>query len=649
MRLTMKLSLYDHAQQLKFVYGAAAWALATPLAYAFYYDFAVPATALATLVPLTLGLALVKVAALSLTGQHKQSWSQTSFQDLFGLARTVLGVTALVAPPLFILVIFMGWPLPVTALPLEALLALGLMVGARAVVRAFYEHRWRGRGGVNAPKDAPKRVLVAGAGEAGALVVRELLRHPEMGLQPVGFLDDNPRKRKATVASLPVLGSTHALDEVARAVGADELLIAIPSADGAVVRRLVRQALASDTGIAARIVPGMYELLSGRVTISRIRNVEIEDLLRRPPITLDTSLIATYVTDRTVMVTGAGGSIGSELVRQLCRFRPRALILFGHGENSIYQLERELDSTWPDVPYDSVIGAIQNGRRLEHIFERFRPEVVFHAAAHKHVPLMELNPEEAIFNNVIGSRNLVNLALKYGVGHFINISTDKAVNPSSVMGASKRMVEHVVQSAAGRAGPEQVFVSVRFGNVLGSRGSVIPLFKQQIQAGGPVIVTHPEMVRYFMTIPEAAQLVLQAAAQGRNQEVYILDMGEPVKILELARDLIRLSGFEPEVDIPIVFSGVRPGEKLFEELMTTEERASATAHAKIFVAKPAPFDEAALEATLVDLTHAALCSDAPAVRRLLRGFVQGCHISLTANDRTGGRISDRVTAPLGTD
>ena len=371
-------------------------------------------------------------------------------------------------------------------------------------------------------------------------------------------------------------------------------------------------------------MPGIYELLSGSVDIKRMREVEIQDLLGRPPIRLDTASILGYLENKTVMITGAGGSIGSEIVRQVCRFHPKELILFGHGENSIFQLERELERDWPDVAYHSVIGAIQNGVRLDYIFNRYKPQVIFHTAAHKHVPLMELNPEEAVFNNIIGSKNLVNLALKYGVSHFVNISTDKAVNPTSVMGSSKRMVEHIVQDAARKADEHQTFVSVRFGNVLGSRGSVIPTFKKQIAAGGPVTVTHPDMVRYFMTIPEASQLVLQASAQGTNGDIYILDMGEPVKIVDLARDLIKLSGFEPETDIQIVFTGIRPGEKMYEELMTNEERGGETPHEKIFVARPQPFSSAELEEAIHDLQEAALRSDHLLIRQRLEAFIEGC-------------------------
>jgi FlaA1/EpsC-like NDP-sugar epimerase len=509
---------------------------------------------------------------------------------------------------------------------LDGLLTLMFMGGVRWISRYWRETRL----GQDVSPDKRKRVLVIGAGEAGSLVVREMLRHPETGLSPVGFLDDNRRKWGQQIASVPVLGSSSDLETTIRNHSVDEVLIAIPSAEGKVIRGFVDRINAMKSGIKYRTIPGVYELLSGKISINRIRDVEIEDLLRRPTIKLDSDKILGYIEGKTVMITGAGGSIGSEIVRQVCRFHPKELILFGHGENSIYQLERELDRNWPEIVYTSVIGALQNGVRLDYVFRRYKPQVVFHTAAHKHVPLMESNPEEAVFNNIVGSKNLVNLALKYGVSHFVNISTDKAVNPTSVMGASKRMVEYIVQDASRRTRDNQVFVSVRFGNVLGSRGSVIPVFKQQIAVGGPVTVTHPDMVRYFMTIPEASQLVLQASGQGRNGEIYILDMGEPVRILDLARDLIRLSGLEPDVDIKVEFSGVRPGEKLFEELMTKEERGASTAHEKIFVAMVQPFSSEELESTIIRMQDAALNSDHTAIRKNLESFVEGCQFNYKA-------------------
>ncbi|HRP48180.1 MAG TPA: nucleoside-diphosphate sugar epimerase/dehydratase [Trueperaceae bacterium] len=469
-------------------------------------------------------------------------------------------------------------------------------------------------------------------------MVRELNKHPETGMRAVAFLDDDPRKLGQRVSGVMVVGSVDDAWDVIVTQGIDEVLIAMPSKGGRTVRKVLEQVRQAKPNLVYKIIPGMYEVLSGSVDVKRIREVDIDDLLGREPVTLDSEAILGYLSGKRVMITGAGGSIGSELVRQICRFNPGELILFGHGENSIYALERELDRDHPDIQYHGVIGAIQNGARLDYVFTRYRPDVVFHAAAHKHVPLMEENPEEAVFNNVIGSRNLINLALKHGVTHFVNISTDKAVNPTSVMGASKRMVEFLVQDAARRAGPGQTFVSVRFGNVLGSRGSVIPIFKSQIAAGGPVTITHPEMVRYFMTIPEASQLVLQASGNGRNGEVYILDMGEPVRIVDLARDLIRLSGFEPDVDIPIRYTGIRPGERLVEELMTEKERTSQTAHEKIFVARTEPVDSAALTSTIEALQNAALRSDHSRIRALFEGFLEGCHFTPVVQTRNIGGL-----------
>ncbi len=596
------------------------WLLATPLAFWMRFDWTLPLPLPASTVLLTTGgFVILKLGAYFLFNLHLQSWAKFGFRDLNMILRAVISVA--VFATLILLWVAPSFGIARSVGIIDALVTLIMMFGVRAVTRYMHEQRL----GSSVSLDRQKRVVIVGAGEAGSLVVREMLRHPEMGLYPVGFLDDNRRKLGSQIASVPVLGTVSDLEKVIREYDVHEVLIAMPSADGKTIRDLVERVSQSKTGVIYRTIPGMYELLSGKININRIRNVEIEDLLRRPTVALDTTAILDYLEGQTVMITGAGGSIGSELVRQICRFRPKELILYGHGENSIYQLERELDRDWPDIQYHSVIGALQNGVRLDYVFRTYKPQVVFHAAAHKHVPLMEMNPEEAIFNNIIGSKNLVTLALRYEVSHFVNISTDKAVNPTSVMGATKRMVEYIVQDAAKKAKPEQVFVSVRFGNVLGSRGSVIPLFKRQIEAGGPVTVTHPEMVRYFMTIPEAAQLVLQASGQGRNAEIYILDMGEPVRILDLARDLIKLSGLEPDIDIPIVFTGMRPGEKLYEELMTQQERLeSATAHEKIFVAKVRPFSSEEMEATVVQLQDAALNSNHSLIRQHLTSFVEGC-------------------------
>lgn len=608
------------SRNAKVVLDACGWLLATPLAFLIRYDWSFPPNSFWPIFLTTLSLFGLKLVAARIFTLYRNSWARVAFRDLSDVLRAVGGVAVIGS----VLLLWLG---PIAGIPraialIDGLLTLFIMSGMRAVAR--YQHEAR----VGQPGDSTRRkaVLVIGAGEAGTLIVREMLRHPEMGLHPVGFLDDDHKKVGYRIATVPVLGTTDDINRLVQRYKVDEVLIALPSSDGRVVRDIVGRIEGAKAGLKYRIMPGVYELLSGQVGINRIREVQIEDLLRRPPIELDTAAISSYIKGKVVMVTGAGGSIGSELVRQICRFQPKELILFGRGENSIYTLERELDRNWPDIPYQSVIASVQHIVRLDYVFRRFKPEVVFHAAAHKHVPLMEQNPEEAVFNNIIGSRNLVTLSLKYGVSHFVNISTDKAVNPTSVMGASKRIIERIVQSAAVRARPEQKFVSVRFGNVLGSRGSVIPVFKKQILAGGPVTVTHPDMTRYFMTIPEASQLVMQAAGQGRNGEIYILDMGEPVRIVDLAKDLIKLSGFEPEVDIPIAFSGIRPGEKLYEELMTTEERGAATAHEKIFVAGPSPLELEALDRTVQALQEAALKSDHATIRRQLKSFISGALI-----------------------
>ena len=594
------------------------WLLAVIMAFVIRFDAAIPLASYPGLLLALFALTGAKLLGARLLRLHQQSWSRVSFRDLGPVLRLVLSVGAIGSVLLLLFGPALNIPRSIAAL--DMVLSLTLMSGLRAGARYWHEN-FLDHGVLPTRR---KRVLIVGAGEAGSLMAREMLRHPEMGMKPVGFLDDAPRKGSYRIMGVPVLGAVAELEQVIQTVDIDEVVIAIPSAQGRTVREVVEKITANKTGISYKIMPGIYELLSGSVDIKRMRDVEIQDLLGRPPIRLDTASILGYLENKTVMITGAGGSIGSEIVRQVCRFHPKELILFGHGENSIFQLERELERDWPDIKYHSVIGAIQNGVRLDYVFNRYKPQVIFHTAAHKHVPLMELNPEEAVFNNIIGSKNLVNLALKYGVSHFVNISTDKAVNPTSVMGSSKRMVEHIVQDAARKASADQTFVSVRFGNVLGSRGSVIPTFKKQIAAGGPVTVTHPDMVRYFMTIPEASQLVLQASAQGSNGDIYILDMGEPVKIVDLARDLIKLSGFEPDTDIQIVFTGIRPGEKMYEELMTNEERGGETPHEKIFVAKPQPFSSAELEEAIHDLQEAALRSDHLLIRQRLEAFIDGC-------------------------
>ncbi len=588
----------------KFALDLILWSLSALVAFWLRLEYP-PRYSVALIAYVLVGLP-VKATLIWAFGLHRQSWKKVGVRDLYILAQAVgLGMIILSAISFFI---YPQKSIPRSIPLIEGGVALLLLGGIRLAARLLNE---RGLAGKTSGNQA-RRVLIIGAGEAGTMLVREMLRHPEAGLVPVGFLDDDPSKKHRRFVGIPVLGDIEALPRSVRKVGADEVLIAIPSAPGHVVRKVVE--LARNAGVSHRIVPGIYEILSGKVSISQIREVDVVDLLRRDPVRLNIEEIAGYLENRVVLITGAGGSIGSEIVRQVARFRPERVILLGRGENSLYQIEREIERTWPELAWRTVVGDVRDKAKMDYVFSLFRPRVVFHAAAHKHVPMMELNPDEAVFNNVGGTKNLVELALAYDVERFVNISTDKAVNPTSVMGASKRVAEYLVQWAAQRAKEGQVFVSVRFGNVLGSRGSVIPLFKEQIRLGGPITVTDPRMTRYFMTIPEAAQLVLQAGGLGNNGSVYVLDMGKPVKIEDLARGLIRLSGLEPDTDIRIVYTGIRPGEKLYEELLTAEEGTEMSEHEQIFIAKTDALDEDTLDSLLSELFRAASLRDPKAIR-----------------------------------
>lgn len=588
------------------------WSLATPLAYILRLDtpfsdfFLDSFWVLAILLPVKLGL-------IYSLGFYRQSWHKIGILDLYTLSKGIFMGTAIFIGVALVLREALFIPLSVPII--EAMLAFLSLSSLRLSVRLYDEHRRSSLG----QREHPKKVLIAGAGEAGTMMAREMLRHPECNLKPIGFLDDNPNKQSQKYLGLRVFGPLNELAQVAKRYGIDEVLIAMPSISGEVTRKVVDLAQAAD--IEYKIVPALHKLLNGQINISQIRDVDVEDLLRREPVELENEEISGYLNNHSVLITGAGGSIGSELVRQVLKFNPSQLILLDHSEYNMYQIDQELTRENITTPYHTVITDIRDYEALEHIMINHRPDVIFHAAAHKHVPLMELNPDQAIFNNVGGTKNLVELALEYNIQRFVNISTDKAVNPTSIMGTSKRVAEYVVDWGASHAAENQVFVSVRFGNVLGSRGSVIPKFKEQIRRGGPVTVTHPEMVRYFMTIPEASQLVLQAGGQAENGCIYVLDMGEPVKILDMARDLIKLSGLEPDKDVKVVFSGIRPGEKLYEELLTAEEGTSTTQHDKIYVAQKngLPIDDFA--AYLDHLFEAAGSGDHPSIKNAFKRIV----------------------------
>jgi len=520
----------------------------------------------------------IKLYVFWAVGMYRRLWRYAGIVEVERLisAATASGFICLVLG----LVVLPGLNLTELRVPLSVLFMDGLLTAAAASLPRFAVRSIGRRGQRRRLKDG-RRALIAGAGAAGEMIVKELLSHPQLGLNPIGFVDDDRSKHGHRMCDLPVLGSLSAMKDIVLQHDIDEIVIALPQAPGRVVRQVVRAALAA--GAKTRTVPGMYDILSGRVTVASLREVEIQDLLRRDPIQTDLEQVRSLATGETVLVTGAGGSIGSELCRQLARLEPAQLLLLGHGENSIFDIEFELNERYPNVTCVPLIADVRDRERMRQIFDTYRPYSVFHAAAHKHVPLMESNISEAITNNVTGTRNVADLAAEFGVEHLVLISTDKAVRPTSIMGATKRVAEEIVQEVAETS--ERNFVAVRFGNVLGSRGSVVPTFLRQIRSGGPVTVTHPDMRRYFMTIPEAVQLVLQAGASGKGGEVFVLNMGEPVRILDLATDLIRLSGLEVGTDIEIRFTGTRPGEKLYEELFFTSENALPTSHPKVLRAK----------------------------------------------------------------
>jgi FlaA1/EpsC-like NDP-sugar epimerase len=471
-------------------------------------------------------------------------------------------------------------------------LSILLIGGVRISVRVLGEERHRVRGST---AQTVRSVLIAGAGHAGAHVVREIARNQHLALKVIGYLDDDPAKRHKWIYGVQVLGAIDELPLIAKRYRADEVVIAMPSAAGAALRRIAE--LAAEAAIPSKMIPGVFELLGTRSTVRQLRDIEIADLLRRPQVASAPEASA-YLHNRVVLVTGAGGSIGSELCRQVAVAQPSRLVLLGHGENSLFDVRERLRESFPALPLDVVIADIRNVHRLQRIFRDVKPGVVFHAAAHKHVPMMEENPVEAVTNNVFGTQNVVECAIAAGTERLVLISTDKAVAPSSIMGATKRIAEGVVRYAAKQNG--RAFVVVRFGNVLGSRGSVIPTFKRQIERGGPVTITDPEMKRFFMTIPEAVHLVLVAGGLGTGGELFVLDMGEPIRIVDLAHDVMRLSGVSPET-VPIRFSGLRPGEKLIEALWEDSAVIDRTEHEGVLRVTEDELSESALERALKQL------------------------------------------------
>ena len=501
---------------------------------------------------------------------YNRDWAYASLGELIAIVQsTTLGSIAVIAPTYIL-----HQPLPRSVSALLWAFTIILMGGSRVAWRLYVE---RAKTNGHRPE---RRALIIGAGDAGAMVARELKSHNGVYL-PVGFIDDDPNKQQLTVLGLPVLGGRSQIPGMVKRHNVKLIILAMPSVENTVIREIVE--ICRDSGAELKILPGVYQIIDGEVSVNHLRPVQLEDLLRREPVRLDLNEIAGYLRGETILITGAGGSIGSELCRQVATFEPGKLILFGHGENSIHGIWLELAGKYPNLDIITEIADVRDRPKVEYIFAKHQPAVVFHAAAHKHVPFMEMHPDESVKTNVFGTRNVAEAADATGTKIFVMISTDKAVNPSSVMGATKRMAELIIQQMNQISTTR--YTAVRFGNVLGSRGSVVPVFQRQIEQGGPVTVTHPDMKRYFMTIPEAVQLVIQAGSMAKGGEVFVLDMGVPVKIVDLARDMIKLSGLEPEKDIMIKFTGIRTGEKLFEELLTSEEGSSATQHKRIFMAR----------------------------------------------------------------
>jgi FlaA1/EpsC-like NDP-sugar epimerase len=551
-------------------------------------------------------------------GVYGRLWRYTGLTEVMELAVSVLTVSAVVLALRAIGVDLLrveGHLLSYGILVIDSGLCFFLMTTSRVVRRLQTEHwqrkHWR--------QPVRRRALVVGAGDAGMMVLKELNQRSDLGVDVIGLIDDDPSKLRKRIGNITVFGTTAELPRLIENLFIDQVIIAMPSAPASEIRKIVEVCRSAE--VETRILPGLFELINGHVSINQLREVSLEDLLGRDPVKLDSASIASYIEGRTVLVTGAGGSIGSELCRQILRFQPRRLVILGKGENSIFYIQQELSRLPEPVEIVPIIADVRDRKRLEQVFLNHKPNVVFHAAAHKHVPLMELNVFEAIANNIFGTKVVAELSDAHKVDKFVLVSSDKAVNPTSVMGATKRLAELIIQDLAQRSATK--YVAVRFGNVLASRGSVIPLWRDQIAAGGPVTVTHPEATRYFMLIPEAVQLILQAGAYGSGGEIFVLDMGKPVKILDLANDLIRFSGLRPGHDIKIEFVGLRPGEKLYEELLSAAEGLAKTVNEKIFVGRPQPLAYDQLQATLLRLSDSVDNIDETAIRNELDRIASG--------------------------
>ena len=607
-------------RQLQFALDLTILVAAFVLAYLLRFDFAIPRQEIFRgLIQLPF-VVLVQFAMLFIFGVYTFIWRYVGMAEM----KTFLGAALWSAIPLTALRVwlpedFQQWRTPLSVIMIDTFLAFGGVLGVRLMRRSLYEQNQKHHKVTpSSPNNGHKRpVLLIGAGRAGMLAAKEIQNRGESDMRIVGFVDDDPNKQRAVIHGIKVLGVTQDLPRLVRELGINHVVISIAQSSRQSFRRILD--ICEQIPVKVQIIPAFYEILQGRLNISRIRDVEIEDLLGREPVQLDEEGVKRFVTGKTVMITGAGGSIGSELGRQLAQFEPSCLILVDRSEFGLFNIDRGLRETWPKLSLKTLIADVGDRERMRSILSTYRPQVVIHAAAHKHVPMMEFNPGEAVKNNVLATRALGDLAGEFGVDVFVLISTDKAVRPTSIMGATKRVAELIVQDLNRRFATR--YVAVRFGNVIGSAGSVIPVFREQILKGGPVTVTDKDMMRYFMTIPEAAQLVLQAGAIGQGGEIFILNMGEPVRILDLAEDTITLSGLKPYEDIDIVFTGLRPGEKLFEELETDEDHVVKTRHPKIFIGKIAAYPKGKVHEALERLTLFAKDGEKRELCKYLNGLL----------------------------
>ncbi len=543
-------------------------------------------------------------------GLYNRVWQYASIGELVSIIKAVsLGTLAHV---FLVYAFFSGDFFPRGVVALEWMLNIILIGGSRLLWRMMRDGYSKRR---KYSMDS-KPILIVGAGDAGVLVAKELRNHYNGEITIVGFVDDDPAKQTLKVLGCDILGRREDIPSLVRQYFIEEIVIAMPSVSGKIVREIVD--ICQETGAKVKILPGVFDLIEGNVTVNQIREVEVEDLLGREPVKVDLQSMSDYVFDQVILVTGAGGSIGSELCRQIVAFYPKALLLLDICENNVYEIEMELKEQ-TSIPLVPLVKDVRDKEAVNQVFKEYKPRVIFHAAAHKHVPLMEENPEEAIKNNSLGTYFVAQAANLHGADRFVLVSTDKAVNPTSVMGASKRIAEMIIQHLDRSS--KTNYAAVRFGNVLGSRGSVVPLFKKQIARGGPVTITDENMIRYFMTIPEAVQLIIQAGALAKGGEIFVLDMGEPVKIMDLARSLIKLSGFEPGEEIEIIVTGMRPGEKLYEEILTSEENVNVTTHKRIYVAKPNNLNTSLIEETMANFLQGKLPYGQIETERFLQSFL----------------------------